>query len=205
MDTAVSLVQTYLRLNGYFTVTEFPVVELARGADYRTATDLDILAFRFPSARRIVPGEEHRRHPRTPFELDPALEAPAEGVDMIVGEVKESVAEFNPPGRRPEVLAAALARFGCCSDDASRGVVEELLARGRARTGLGHDVRLVAFGGRVEGTAPYLRVSLGQVLEFLRRYVRDHWDVLKHIQAKDPVLAWLLILEKLRAGDRATA
>jgi len=43
MDGAVAIVETYLRLNGYFTVTEFPVVELHDGADYRTATDLDSL------------------------------------------------------------------------------------------------------------------------------------------------------------------
>ena len=33
MDTAVSLVETYLRVNGYFTVTEFPVVESSHGGE----------------------------------------------------------------------------------------------------------------------------------------------------------------------------
>ncbi len=32
MDTAVALVETYLRINGYFTVTEYPVIEAARHA-----------------------------------------------------------------------------------------------------------------------------------------------------------------------------
>lgn len=32
---------------------------------------------------------------------------PADLPDMIVGEVKEGVAEFNQAGRRPDVLAAA--------------------------------------------------------------------------------------------------
>lgn len=31
VDTAVAIVETYLRLHGYFTVTEFPVVELRGG------------------------------------------------------------------------------------------------------------------------------------------------------------------------------
>ena len=31
MDSAVALVQTYLRINGYFTVSEYPIVELRRG------------------------------------------------------------------------------------------------------------------------------------------------------------------------------
>jgi len=31
MDTAVALVQSYLYMNGYFTVTEYPVLELNPG------------------------------------------------------------------------------------------------------------------------------------------------------------------------------
>ena len=52
MDDAVGLVQVYLRLNGYFTVTEYPVIEALGSRDYRTATDLDILAVRFAGAGR---------------------------------------------------------------------------------------------------------------------------------------------------------
>jgi hypothetical protein len=51
MDTAVALVQAHLQVNGYFAVTECPVVEALRHHGYRTATDLDILAFRFPGAQ----------------------------------------------------------------------------------------------------------------------------------------------------------
>lgn len=88
MDSAVGLVQTYLRVNGYFTVVEYPVVELRGG--FRTATDLDILAFRFPGSGRRIPGEGgagRRRHP--PFTSDPLLEVPHGEADMLIGEVKE--------------------------------------------------------------------------------------------------------------------
>jgi hypothetical protein len=54
MDNAVALVQAYLNVNGYFTVTEYPVVEAIKYAGYRTATDLDVLAFRFPGAGRLA-------------------------------------------------------------------------------------------------------------------------------------------------------
>lgn len=50
MDNAVALVQAYLRVNGNFTVSEFPVIELRRAQGYTAATDLDILGFRFPGA-----------------------------------------------------------------------------------------------------------------------------------------------------------
>ena len=46
MDTAVGLVQAYLRVNGYFTVAEYPVLDAAGADRPRTVTDLDILAIR---------------------------------------------------------------------------------------------------------------------------------------------------------------
>ncbi len=50
MTTAVGLVESYLRLNGYFTVTEYQVQHPVAGQPgmYETATDLDILAVRLP-------------------------------------------------------------------------------------------------------------------------------------------------------------
>ena len=56
MDHAVALVRTYLQLNGYLTVTEYPVLEAARHGGHRTLTDLDVLAFRFPGAGRLTTG-----------------------------------------------------------------------------------------------------------------------------------------------------
>lgn len=47
MDVAVGLVRAYLQVNGYFTVTEFPVVESVGTGGYRSATDIDVLACRF--------------------------------------------------------------------------------------------------------------------------------------------------------------
>jgi hypothetical protein len=200
MDTAVGLVETYLRVNGYFTVVEYPVMELE--ARFRTATDLDVLAVRFPGASRLIPGEDPPGpdlHP--PFEADPALEVPSDRVDMLVCEVKEGEAAFNRSGRRPEVLAAALARFGCCSREAAPRLVRELLSSGSASPPGGHAIRLVAFGSSVgESRAPYLRIPLGHVLRFLEEWTDAHWPVLRHAQLKDPVLGFLSTLAKARAG-----
>ena len=52
MDTAVALVQSYLYMNGYFTVTEYPVLELMADGEYRTVTDVDVLAVHIPGAGR---------------------------------------------------------------------------------------------------------------------------------------------------------
>lgn len=200
MDSAVALVQTYLRVNGYFTVCEYPIVELRGG--FQAATDMDVLAFRFPGAERVVPGEDERRRRRhARFQVDPVLHVPADHPDMIVGEVKEGTAEFNRAGRRPDVLAAALARFGCCSGDAAQTLADELVSSGRAETPQGHAVRLVAFGSAVGGGhEPYLRVPLGHVTRFLEDWIEEHWAVMRHAQLKDPVLAFLVALAKARRG-----
>lgn len=198
MDGAVALVQAYLRVNGYFTVTEFPLVECREGAGYRTATDLDLLACRFPSAGQVVLGP-HASEDSPFIGTDPALTVPDGVVDMIVGEVKESVAGFNAAGMRVDVLAAALARFGCCSGDAP-SVASQLLSDGIARTGGGHSVRMVAFGATVSTHGAYHQVALGSVVRYLERYVRRNWSVLKHTQSKDDALTFLMIREKIRSA-----
>ena len=55
MDNAVALVQTYLHVNGYFTIAEYPIIGSGRHGGYRAVTDLDILAFRFPGANNSSP------------------------------------------------------------------------------------------------------------------------------------------------------
>lgn len=199
MDVAVGLVQTYLRVNGYFTITEFPVVEAVGGGGYRAATDIDVLACRFPSVADGGVGARGR-----PASVDPALEIPLQSVDMIVGEVKESEAGFNAPGLRRDVLAATLARFGCCPVDHAPDLVTDLLARGHSTTPGGHHVRLVAFGATTAGTSTrrYTSLPLPHVVMFLEGYITQNWEALKTVPSKDPALGWLVLREKLRlAGE----
>lgn len=204
MDSAVSLVQTYLRVNGYFTVTEFPVVELIPDASFRMATDLDLLACRFPAAARMVVHRGGSSARDDLVVLDPALEVPEDTLDMIVGEVKESLAEFNPSGLRRDVLAAALARFGCCRPGGhAQEVVGRLVTDGSATTSHGHLVRLVAFGAKKGPEGPFLQVGLDRVVDYLEAYVRDNWAVLRHTESKDPTLSFLMLREKAGRGSRS--
>ena len=103
MDMGVALVQAYLRVHDYFTVSEYPVLEARRHGDHRMATDIDILAVRFPQACQLVPRE----------------------------------------GRRDDQV-----------------------------------------------------ILLGDVLRFLRRYLRAHWSVLHHADFKDPAFSFLMLVEK---------
>lgn len=197
MEISVGLVQSYLRVNGYFTVAEYPVIEAVQRGKYRTVTDLDILAFRFPNAGRLVPGAEEG----SPlcFEPDPLLGVSRQEADLIIGEVKEGRAELNHGAQDPNVMRVALRRFGCCGASET-SVVDQLLRKGEAKLSSGYRVRLVAFGtSPSDQESPKFQVILlHQVRDFLQKYVREHWKILKHGQFKDPALGFLLTLEKIR-------
>ena len=204
MDNAVALVQAYLRVNGYFTVSEYPVLEPTRGGEYRTATDLDILAFRFPGAGsemtgRRAAGAEHEAH----VAPDPALGIPAGHPDMLVGEVKEGRATLNAAASDPAVLRAVLVRFGCCSREEAPELVQRLIRDGWVALPTGHRLRLIAFGSTVDGeNGRYAVLSHGHILEFLRKFLRDHWEVLRHTESKDPAFGFLMLAEKATRGMR---
>ena len=212
MDNAVALVETYLRINGYLTVSEYPVLEATRLSKPRVVTDLDILAFRFPGAGRFVPGSGEKT--AWNFEPDVRLRCEPGRPDMLIGEVKEGRARLNPGVRNPDVLRAVLVRFGCCPAGKVIPVVESLRRHGQAITPRGHHVRIVAFGSGDGSRNGHVHtvVNLDHVIRFLRDYMREHWDVLRHAQFKDPVLGFLMLLEKAdeersrsRPGSRVEA
>ena len=201
MDTAVALVQAYLHVNGYFTIAEYPVFEASRGDHARTVTDLDILAFRFAGAGHELIRGKRRRVPGTHvFATDPMLGCPSDRPDMIVGEVKEGPARLNAATRNPDVLAVALARFGCCSIEHAETVTRELLARGHVMTPCGHAVRLVAFGDAPDADrqAHMKTIAMGHIVKFLQQYLKEHWNVLRHAPIGDPTLGMLALIEKWR-------
>ncbi len=207
MDHAVAVVETYLRVNGYFTVTEYPVVEPKKHSGYRTATDLDVLAFRFPGAGRLVPGVGNKAAnlpTQEVFSPDTELAGVGDQADMLIGEVKEGRAELNRAATDPAVLQVVLTRFGCCDSHHAPAVVQELLRRGHAQTHCRHQIRPVAFGSVVsEPSDPRIKViTLGHLLRFLGDYIHKHWDALSPAQFKDPVLGFLVMQEKAHRGQK---
>lgn len=201
MDNAVALVQSYLRVNGYFTVTEYPVIASARDGSYRTATDLDVLAVRFPGAGRLVPGrranadEDHAA-------VDAVLGVPVDQPDMIIGEVKEGRGKLNHAANDPAVLRAVLAGFGCSPRSEAPRIAEALIRDGRAVLPNGHRVRTAVFASMLDGgdSSRHLLISLGHVVRFLRAYLDEHWEVLRHSDTKDPGFGFLLTLAKAERG-----
>ena len=197
MDTAVALVQAYLRINGYFTVAEYPVLEVSPRISTRTVTDLDILAIRLyrePPAHG-GPGAT---------DLDSALGAELGTADMIVGEVKEGTPRLNRAMRDPAVLEAAFTRFGCCPADMAADLVDELLRTGRVIAPAGHVIRTVAFGNphHISSTMAWHTVSLEHIIEFLRDHFHANWHAVGHTQIKDDVLGMFALMEKSRRATQ---
>lgn len=200
MDHAVALVQAYLQLNGYFTSAEYPVIAGSGRNGFRTITDIDILAFRFPGGTLMAP--RTRRTPKMidTSLLDPGLAVPKDSIDMIIGEVKEGRVGINTGIRDPGVLKTVINRFGEVIDPDS--VVNELLDKGDARIPPTSSVRLIAFGSFPPGSEvpPCRIISLGHVLAYLQAYVHRHWHMLRHLQFKDPAFGFLMTMEKARRG-----
>ena len=202
MDTAVALVQAYLRVNGYFTVAEYPIVEAARGDGHRSLTDIDILAFRFAGAGREIVGAGRRTVDAERHEPDPLLGREGGLADMLVGEVKEGRARLNQAARDPAVLRAALVRFGCCTVEEAPRIVSELGRQGQTTTDAGHRIRMVVFGSALDerDSGAFAFIPLGHIVQFLEGHLRDHRELVRHVQTKEPVLGFLLTLEKARRG-----
>lgn len=195
MDHAVALVQAYLQINGYFTVAEYPIIEARGKHQFKTATDLDILAFRFPGAGRIVTG---KKSAHSVFLPDPLLGVSGDEADMLIGEVKEGKAELNRNARDPNVLRTVLARFGCCPIEHVDSVVEQLIHKGRTTTRDNHHVRLMAFGSMETADHAYGTITIGHMVQFIENYLDEHWEVLRSAQFKHPALGLFMVLKKAR-------
>ncbi len=206
MDSAVALVQAYLYANGYFTLTEYPVIEALRRDQYRTSTDIDLLAVRFPGAGRLLARSSGKRSREEIItKVDPALDPPDDCMDVLIVEVKEGKATLNRGGRDRSVLSTALTRIGVFDHDDEQGIIDRLLDTGTARTAEGPQVRLVAFGSTHDPKheRPYTVITLGHSLGFLLDYADEYWDALRTAQMKDPALGFLLVLMKAIRQDPA--
>lgn len=207
MDVAVALVDTYLRMNGYLTLTEHPVMRPSPSG-FEAATDLDILAARFPGEAEVVvrragapaPGRDEVVQAE-----DPALDVSTTGVDLIVGEVKEGAQHLNRNLRTPEVLTTALRRAGCCPEAHLPQAVEQLLRRGETTGLIGGApcrIRLFSFCGRRgedDASRAIKTITLGHIATVLWDRLRHHAAVYGPAHFKDPVLATLALLAKLGA------
>lgn len=205
MDVAVALVESYLRLNGYLTATEWQVQRETKGR-FQAATDLDVLAIRLPWAAETVarPGAESSADV-TQLE-DGALDVNRDGPDVLIVEVKEGAARLNRVLREHDVLYAALRRIGCCPESHIHSTAEALTRRGEVRLdppqGISCRVRLASFAGYADEPLPsgVLVLTLAHIVSFVGQRFTENREILHGIHFADPVLGTLSLLDKLGFG-----
>ena len=197
MDIAVNLVESYLRLNGYLTLSEFEIQGKAKDGTYRTLTDVDIVGLRFPGD--IYAADAHNpAQGRMLLIRDPVLNLIDDQIDVIIGEVKQGEAVFNPGLTAHQVLHTVIARVEWIYGVSIESVVGEVARKGVAITpscnGGTVRTRLVAFGRSAEVNLH--TISLTHIVEQMTAFMTDFDDVLRSANFKDPASALLRLLAK---------
>ena len=197
MDIAVNLVENYLRLTGYLTLSEFEVQRRDKRGRFKTVTDIDIMGLRMPGD--VYLGDPHREADCEMLLIDdPVLELEPDTIDVIVGEVKQGQAELNPGIKDHGVLHSLLRRVEWLyADDLGnviRGLQQQGTHRGDGQGGARIRTRLVAFG-----RSPFSNlntVSLSHMITTLLEFFEEHEEAFRPIQFREPAPAFLSLLLK---------
>lgn len=197
MDIAVNLVENYLRLTGYLTLSEFEVQKRDEDGQFRTITDVDIMAIRMPG--EIYVGDPHDDCHLLLIE-DPVLQLEDDAIDVIIGEVKQGPADLNPGIKDHVVLHSMLRRVGWAYeeplDNVVGGLQHNLLHYSPGRSNGRVRSRLVAFGR--SATSDLHTISLSHMVGTMLRFFEEHEEAFRPIQFKEPAPAFLRLL--LKAG-----
>lgn len=198
MDVATDLVEVFLRSNGYLTLSELQIQSLNKRGDWETVTDVDILALRFPG--RVFIADAH--DPTLASELEVPgvpLYLEEDTIDVIVGEVKQGEAAFNPSLTKHETLHTALHRLSWIYSDGDLDrVVEDLRDKGvcytPARGGGTVRTRIVAFGQASEVTMNVIPLQV--IIERALDALQSHDALLRSARSSSPAAAMLKLLHK---------
>ncbi len=197
MDIGVDLIESYLRINGYFTLTEFEVQRQVDGGGYETVTDVDVMGIRYPGHLLAADNHDPTRRDQLLVE-DEVLGLNLEDVDVIIGEVKQGKAVWNTGLTSHHTLHAVISRIQWLYADPTHDVVKKLSNKpvcfSKARGGGSIRTRLVAFGRSPLNDLN--TISLTHVFEFLVDYFERFDDVLKPAQIKAPSAALVRLLVK---------
>ena len=199
MDIAVNLVESYLRLTGYLTLSEFEVQRKDKHGVFKTITDIDIMAMRMPG-ERVALGSHGTKDCALLLLDDPVLQLEPDCVDVIIGEVKQGSAELNPGIKDQGVLHSMLHRVAWLYDSPDlnpvvAGLQANLIHHAPARGGAGRiRTRLVAFGR--SPSSDLNTISTSHVVSTLLRFFEDNEDALRPAQFRDPAPAFLRLLLK---------
>ncbi len=197
MDIGINLVESYLRLAGYLTLTEFEVQGRKDDGTYDTITDVDVVAVRFPG--NVYVGDPHDPECGMLLIDDPELRLEEDCVDVIIGEVKQGEAAINPKLLDHRTLHAVLQRIAWLYAEDLEEVVAGLQKDGfHTSPSRGHGVvrtRIVAFGRAPESNLN--TITHTHVITTLLSFFDQFEDAFRPLQFKDPAPAFLRLLTKI--------
>jgi hypothetical protein len=196
MDIGVSLVEGYLRLCGYLTLSEFGIQGRAADGSFESITDVDIMGLRLPG--EIYAAAPGGADSRLLLIEDSVLQLQPGVVDVIVGEVKQAEAQFNPGLRRREVLKTLLQRVEWLYGEPLDAVVDDLtthyLRMSPSRGGGQIRTRLVAFGRSPR--CDLHTISHAHIVEAMIGFLSGLGDALHPVQFHEAAPAMLSLLAK---------
>lgn len=195
MDIGVELVEAYLRLNGYFTLSEMEITRRLEDGSYQTVTDVDMAAIRFPGD--VLVADSHGDSEALLIE-DPVLMLEDDTVDVIIGEVKQGPAVFNPGLTEHPTLHGVLQRlewlYAQGAEEVISGLQDHRVCHTEARGGGRVRTRLVAFGRSPVNDIN--TIALSHMIETMLTFFERFDDALRPAQLKDPASGFLRLLVK---------
>ena len=197
VDIAVNLVENYLRLTGYMTLSEFEVQRQDKEGRFKTVTDVDIMGIRLPG--EVYLGDPHREADCELLVIDdPVLELEPETIDVIVGEVKQGKADLNPGIKDHGVLHSMLRRVEWIYAEGLEPVIQGLqrdsVHRAPSHAGAEVRTRLVAFGR--SDFSDTNTIALGHIVTTMLAFFEEHEDAFRPILFREPAPALLRLLLK---------
>lgn len=172
MNFAEQLAYWYLRLNGFFPISNFV---LHQGADGRRTGDADIVAVRFPHVHEEIGGNAHDWDMRFGDEWEIDLSS---GIVGLVVEVKSGQLDVATltDARRTEMISRCIRRMGIFPPRRWRSVSTALSTASIHRSGNVTTAKLLISRDPIAATTPWLSIGLADVETFIcnrmRRY--DH-------------------------------
>lgn len=198
MDAASGLVEVFLRVNGYLTLSEWQIQALDKEGRWETITDVDIVGLRFPGDVFLADSHDPAIQSTLRVRGDLLMLEPG-AIDVIIGEVKEGEAVFNPGLKRHETLHTVLQRLGWLYTAVEMGeVVAGLVSEGTyvspGPDGTPVRTRLVAFGQARKLTTN--TIPVGMILEDSAAFIAAHDHLLRSARFANPVADTLKLLHK---------
>lgn len=201
MDVAVSLVEAYLRSNGYLTLSELPVFRRASTGEYLTVTDVDVVGLRLPGD--VDAPIQDDDHPELLLMNDPVLQLRPDLIDLVIGEVKQGEARLNKALRSHEAIHSVLHRVRWLFPPGQVDAALEVLTSGAKRfevethSGATLRVRLIAFGQSDHGSDLHL-ITHAHILKVGTAWLRDNHEIVRSAKFNSPAASFLELLVKTR-------